>query len=86
MRDFILQSDGSIGPNGFVLVDSDGNKIEGVLEASITFEPNQPPQLSLTMPIVGANLGVRLINVWHRCIACDELLDHECPPQTLAGP
>lgn len=69
----------------FVLVDEDGNKIEGIYEFVVRGSVNEVLTAEIYLVPQGLNVKLRVGSVNFTCPACSELVYHECEPQTLSG-
>lgn len=85
MKRLNIYSDGY--GTGTVVIDEDGNKIEGVVEAIIRIEPQDVVRVELTIMAPKLNIASAVPEtVWLICPVCEEQHSHECQPNTLGGP
>lgn len=84
MREFILHIGDPLG-HDFALVDSDGNKIEGITSFYLRGSYGEPVQLEVDIIPQGVNAKVILGSVTLICPACSESFDHDCNGGTLGG-
>lgn len=85
MKTYKLQSSDILGRD-FSLVDSEGNKVEGVYEFIVRGEANNGPIVAeVYLRPVATNMSVHLREVNFKCPNCGDEVSHECESQTFGG-
>lgn len=77
MRQVTIHSDGFGGKNT-VILDEDGNVIDGVISAEIKIEAQKVNEVSLEMQAVALTTGGSVTEVTFRCPVCFERFQHQC--------
>lgn len=77
MRQLTIHSDG-YGGQGTVILDEDGNKIEGVFSATIYMEANRINEVTLEVQAAKTVVKATLKEVNFICPLCEDRVEHKC--------
>lgn len=77
MRQVTIHSDGFGGKNT-VILDEDGNVIDGVIAAEIKIEAQKVNEVTLEMQAVALTTGGSVTEVTFKCPVCYERFQHQC--------
>lgn len=67
----------------FVLVDEDGNKMEGVMSADISMAKNEVTRITIELVPGAATVKGVIDGVYFCCPNCGDSVNHQCESQTL---
>lgn len=82
-RTVTIHSDGT-GP-GTVIIDEDGNKLEGVLDVTIRMHAGEYNTADLEIIAPQTQVQAKVDEVSFLCPVCEEYQTHQCHPATLSG-
>lgn len=83
MKQLTVHSDG-FGSNT-IIVDEDGNTLDGVVDATVYMQPREPNKLLVEVIAVRTQIKAMLEEVVLVCPVCEGREGHRCDPPTLSG-
>lgn len=84
MRNWTIQGSDHLGRD-LVIVDGDGKKMDGVTDVTVYIDPTNGIRASIEIIGVALNVTAVVESVTFRCPSCEDLVMHDCKPQTLGG-
>lgn len=83
MKTVTIHSDGT-GP-GTVIIDENGNKLNGVIEATIRLAAGDYNTVDLEIIAPEVQITAAVDETSFLCPICEEYQSHQCQPNTLSG-